>query len=430
MEIALIVLLVLINGIFAMSEMALVSSSKARLQKLADEKRSGAEAALSLHDEPSRFLSTVQLGITSVGILNGAMGEGAFNEPIKEQLLKIPFLASYADGIALVLTVVLITYISVVIGELVPKRLALLMPENIAIVAAKPMRLLSLIASPLVWLLSSSSNALLWIMRANKPKQVVVTNDEIKILMDMGSEAGVFHVSESQLVTNVLNLDDQKLGAIMTPRNDIYTIDLNDDVNVIRQTLIDCHYSRIIVCNGGIENIVGVLHRSDLVQPLLKGESLDIEKVMSPVDGVPESMTIPHLLDFFKSKHCDFVLVFNEYGDLEGLVTHSDVLKAIVGDIPDTKIEQEADIIQQDEGQWIVEGGLSISRLKSIIDLSESLPGEEINAFNTVSGFILFVLEKVPSLNDYFIYENWCFQVVGIDDIRIEKVLIKNQSIC
>lgn len=428
MEIALIVLLVLINGIFAMSEMALVSSSKARLQKLADEKSSGAETALKLHDEPSRFLSTVQVGITSVGILNGAMGEGAFNEPIKAQLLKIPFLAPYSDAIALTLTVVIITYISVVIGELVPKRLALLIPEKIAVIAAKPMNALAMAASPLVWLLSSSSNALLWLMRANKPQQVMVTNDEIKILMDMGAEAGVFHINEGEIVSNVLNLDEQKIGAIMTPRNEVYTVDLNDDDNVIRQALIECHYSRIIVCRGGIENIVGVLLRSDLVHPLLKGEKLDVVSVMQATVYVPEKMTIPHLLDFFKSGHCDFALVVDEYGDFEGLVTHSDILKAIVGDLPDTRVQQEADVVKQKDGAWVVDGGLSISRLKSIVRLSESLPGEDIGAFNTLSGFILFFLEKVPKLDDCFVYENWHFQVVALEDVRIDKVLIRSQG--
>lgn len=426
MELALLFVLILINGLFAMSEMSLISSSKARLQKLVDEKRAGAKAALKLHHEPSYFLSTVQVGITSVGILSGALGEDILSEPLKQQLSKLPLLASHADNIALTITVVLITYFSVVMGELVPKRLALLNPERIALIVARPMKILATISSPLVWLLSASSNLLLWLMRAQKSTQTPITNEEIKILMDMGSEAGVFHASESHLVANVLQLDEQRVGAVMTPRKAIYSIDMNHDHHEINTMIAYCPYARVIVCDGGLDNILGILHRSDLLKSLMAAEAFNLVSLLRPPLYVPDSSTLTHLLEFFKENRGDFALIANEYGELEGLVTMSDVLKAIVGEIPHTETDFDPDVVQREDGSWLIDGSLSISRLKSVIGLNGQFPGETENSFNTVGGFILFVMEKIPRVADNFTFENWYFEVVDIDGIRIDKVFVAN----
>jgi putative hemolysin len=426
MELALLFVLILINGLFAMSEMSLISSSKARLQKLVDEKRAGAKAALKLHHEPSYFLSTVQVGITSVGILSGALGEDILSEPLKQQLSKLPLLASHADNIALTITVVLITYFSVVMGELVPKRLALLNPERIALIVARPMKILATISSPLVWLLSASSNLLLWLMRAQKSTQTPITNEEIKILMDMGSEAGVFHASESHLVANVLQLDEQRVGAVMTPRKAIYSIDMNHDHHEINTMIAYCPYARVIVCDGGLDNILGILHRSDLLKSLMAAEAFNLVSLLRPPLYVPDSSTLTHLLEFFKENRGDFALIANEYGELEGLVTMSDVLKAIVGEIPHTETDFDPDVVQREDGSWLIDGSLSISRLKSVIGLNGQFPGETENSFNTVGGFILFVMEKIPRVADNFTFENWYFEVMDIDGIRIDKVFVAN----
>jgi putative hemolysin len=426
MELALLFVLILINGLFAMSEMSLISSGKARLQKLVDEKRAGAKAALKLHHEPSYFLSTVQVGITSVGILSGALGEDILSEPLKQQLSKLPLLAAHADNIALTITVVLITYFSVVMGELVPKRLALLNPERIALIVARPMKILATISSPLVWLLSASSNLLLWLMRAQKSTQTPITNEEIKILMDMGSEAGVFHASESHLVANVLQLDEQRVGAVMTPRKAIYSIDMNHDHHEINTMIAYCPYARVIVCDGGLDNILGILHRSDLLKSLMAAEAFNLVSLLRPPLYVPDSSTLTHLLEFFKENRGDFALIANEYGELEGLVTMSDVLKAIVGEIPHTETDFDPDVVQREDGSWLIDGSLSISRLKSVIGLNGQFPGETENSFNTVGGFILFVMEKIPRVADNFTYENWYFEVVDIDGIRIDKVFVAN----
>lgn len=427
-DIALIAVLILVNGIFAMAEMSLVSSGKARLQKLAGEKRAGAELALKLHDDPSRFLSTVQVGITSVAILNGALGEETLTAPLIAQFRQLPLLQPYADSLALVTTVISITYCSVVIGELVPKRLALLNPEGIALFVARPMNTLAQISSPLIWLLSSSSSLLLRLMRAHHAPQVTVTNEEIKILMDMGSEAGVFHASEGNLVSNVLKLDEQRVGAIMTPRKDIFVIDLANESHEIKHLIADCPYSRAVVCHDSLDNVLGILHRSDLLKTLVHGGTLDVTTTLRTPLYVPDSLTLPHLLEIFRETRGDFALIVDEYGDLEGLVTLSDVLKAIVGDMPRLESKFDPDVVQRDDGSWLVDGGLSINRLKSVTGMSQEFPADANSAFNTVAGFILYMLEKMPRVADHFEYAGWYFEVVDIDGTRIDKVLVVNRS--
>lgn len=427
MDITLIVILIVINGIFAMSEMAVVSSRKARLQKLLGERRSGAKAALHLHDEPSRFLSTVQVGITSVGILSGALGEGALTQPIYRQLVQFPALAPYAEVIALVATVVLITYFSVVVGELVPKRLALLRPESIALAVARPMQFLSVLAAPLVWLLSSSSNLLLRLVGAHRPQPATVTDEEIKLLMEIGSEAGVFHAAERKLVANVLKLDEQRVGAVMTPRSEICAVDLADTDDEVRASVADCPYTRLVACENGLDNVLGVLHRGDLLQTMMRGVPFSIEAALRPPLYVQDSITLPQLLTYFREMRADFALIVDEYGDLEGLVTLSDVLGAIVGGLPAATPDLDTDLVQRDDGSWLVDGSLSMTHIKSVIGMNGRFPGEEINAYNTIGGFILFRLEKVPSVADHFEYGDWRFEVVDIDGTRIDKVLISRK---
>jgi len=427
MDIGLIIVLILINGIFAMSEMSLVSSGKARLQKLVDDQRSGAEAALKLHQEPTRFLSTIQVGITSVAIFNGILGEDALVAPINQELLKFPLLAAHAEVYARVITVVLITYFSVVVGELVPKRLALLRPESVAIFVARPMNILATIASPLVWLLSSSCTLLLCLLRADRQPQTTVTNEEIKLLMEIGSESGVFHASEGTLVANVLRLDEQRVGAIMTPRKEIYAIDLTESETDVHHKIAECPYARAVICRNGLENVVGILHRSDLLKNVMAGEEFDLAGTLRPPLYVPDSMTLAHLLEFFREMRADFALIVNEYGDTEGLVTFSDVLAAIVGDLPTVDSELDPDVVQRDDGSWLVDGGLSVKRLKTVIGMNAYFPGETGNAYNTVGGFILYQLEKMPRVADNFSYGDWYFEVVDIDGTRIDKVLIMSK---
>src|SRR5574343_113486 len=398
MDIFLLVVLILINGVFAMSEIAVVSSRKARLQNLADDGSLGAEAALSLHQEPSSFLSTIQVGITSVGILSGAIGEAALADPLAEWLAGLPLLAPYAKSVALTITVVALTYFSVVVGELVPKRLAMLAPEGIASLIARPMLFLAKVTHPLVVVLSGSSTAILSLLGARRKEEPPVTNDEIKVLMEQGAEAGVFHESEQEIVSNGLRLDEQKIAAIMTPRREMFVVDLDEGDEAARQRIIDTEFSRVVVCRDGLDHILGILQTGDLLKKALPGHCInaaDIESVLHPPLYVPESVTTTQLLESFRRARLQFALIVDEYGE-----------------------------VQRVDGSWLVDGDVGIERFKSVLDIDEDLPGEDENNFHTLGGFIMHALGRIPTPADHFDAVAWRFEVVDMDKNRVDKVLV------
>lgn len=424
MDLALLLFLILLNGVFAMSEIAVVSSRKSRLQRLAENGSPGAHSALALHNEPSNFLSTIQVGITSVGILSGAIGESVLAAPLAVWLGGFAPIEPYAKGLSLTVVVVGLTYFSVVVGELVPKRLGLLAPEGVASLVARPMDALSRYARPLVWLLSSSSSLLLRLMGARRKEEPPVTDDEINVLMEQGAEAGVFHESEQELVSNVLRLDEQRIVSIMTHRSDIYRIDLTDPEADIRRQLADSPYERVVVCRDGLEHIVGVLRTSDLLKPSLEGTPLDIEGALRPALFVPESVTTTQLLANFRMARMQFALIVDEYGELEGLVTLTDVLTAIVGELPSSDSPDDQDVVVREDGSWLVDGGASIERLKDELDIDESLPGEGENAYNTLGGFVMNMLGRIPAVAEYFEWGGYRFEIVDMDRNRVDKVLV------
>jgi len=424
MDVVLLVFLVVLNGILAMSEIAVVSSRKSRLQKLSDDGSPGAETALELSNEPTAFLSTVQVGITTVGILSGAIGEGALADPLTRWFAEFQLIEPYARGFALTLVVVGLTYFSVVVGELVPKRLGLMAPEAIAALIAAPMNMLARVTRPVVWLLSSSSSVLLRLIGARHSGDPTVTNDEINVLMEQGAEAGVFHESEQAIVSNVLRLDEQRIGAIMTHRNDIYVLDLDDPEDEIRSRLAECAYTRIVVCRDGLEHIVGILRTADLLKLALAGEKLDVERFLRPPLYVPEGVTTTHLLESFRKARQQCALIVDEYGELQGLVTLTDVLTSIVGELPSSDITEEQDIVERADGSWLVDGGVPIERLKSVLAIEGDLPGEDENAFNTLGGLVMYVLGRIPVVADHFDVAGCRFEVVDMDKNRVDKVLL------
>ncbi|WP_298621597.1 hemolysin family protein [uncultured Zoogloea sp.] len=427
MDLLLIVLLILLNGVFAMSEMAVVSSRKARLQNLSDDGSLGAEAALKLHQEPSSFLSTIQVGITLVGILSGAIGEAALADPLSSWLGSFSFMEPYARGVALTITVVTLTYFSVVVGELVPKRLALLAPEGIASLMSRPMMILARITHPLVVVLSGSCSVILRLLGARRREEPPVTDDEIKVLMEQGAEAGVFHESEQEIVSNVLRLDEQRISAIMTPRRDMVVVDLDEDEASCWQTIVDSPFSRLVVCRDGLEHVVGVLQKSDLLKAALPGGGVmvsDLEAVLRPPLYVPESVTTQQLLESFRRARLQFALIVDEYGDVQGLVTLTDVLAAIVGELSVPEAPEDRDMLQREDGSWLVDGDVGIERLKSVLDIGDDLPGEEERSFNTVGGFIMHVLGRIPMATDHFVAAGWRFEVMDMDRNRVDKVLL------
>ena len=428
MDIVLLLLLIVLNGLFAMSEIAVLSSRQSRLQTLADDGNRGARAALALHREPSTFLSTVQVGITTVGILSGAIGETALAIPLAQQLAAWPVLAEHAEGIALALVVAGLTYFSVVVGELVPKRLGLLAPERVASLIAPMMNFLSSLARPAVYLLSSSSSLFVRLLGADRSPESSVTDDEIKVLMGQGAESGVFHASEQAIVANVLRLDDQRISAIMTHRKDIYLLDLNASDEEIRHRLAESPHRRIVVCREGLEQIVGVLRTSDLLKSVLAGQPLAIEAFVRPALYVPASVTTTQLLETFRRARQQCALMVDEYGELQGLVTLTDVLTSIVGDLPGWDSTDEQDVVVREDGSRLIDGSVSIERLKSVLDLVAELPGENENAFNTLGGFVMYALGRIPSAADHFESAGWRFEVVDMDGNRVDKVLVSRRT--
>ncbi|MBW7903268.1 MAG: HlyC/CorC family transporter [Rhodocyclaceae bacterium] len=427
MDIVLLLLLILINAAFAMSEMAVVSSRKSRLQSLAEDGSIGAEAALKLHQEPSNFLSTIQVGITSVGILSGAIGEAVLADPLSAWLGAVPLLEPYARGIALTITVVGLTYFSVVIGELVPKQLALLAPEGIASLIARPMQLLAGVTHPLVVVLSTSSSVVLRLFGARRKEEPPVTDDEIKVLMEQGAEAGVFHESEQAIVSNVLRLDEQRIAAIMTPRREMCVVDLDDGEEAVRQQIMDSEFSRLVICRDGLDHILGVLQKGDLLKKALPGHPIgiaDVETVLHPPLYVPESVSTTQLLENFRRARLQFALIVDEYGEVQGLVTLTDVLSSIVGELIEPEAPEDRDIIQRENGSWLVDGDVGIERLKSELDIADELPGEEENNFHTLGGFVMHMLGRIPAPADSFLAAGLRFEVMDMDRNRVDKVLI------
>jgi putative hemolysin len=428
MDFVLLLFLILLNGVLSMSEIAVVSSRKARLQQLADENRRGAHSALALNNEPSSFLSTIQVGITTVGILSGAIGESALADPLTAWLAGFALTEHYASGIALTIVVAGLTYFSVVVGELVPKQLGLLAPEKTAALIAPPMNLFAQVARPLVWLLTTSSSLLLRLMGAVRKKEPPVTDEEIKILMGQGAEAGVFHVSEKAIVSNVLRLDEQHIGAIMTHRNDIYALDLDEPEAELRQRLAESPYSRVIVCRDGLDNIVGILRTTDILKVALAGQHLDIEKSLRPPLYVPEGVTITHLMENFRNARQQCALIVDEYGELQGMVTLTDVLIAIVGEIPTSDISAEQDIVVRKDHTWLIDGSVTIERLKSVLEIDAELPGEQEHTFNTLGGFVMHALDRIPVVTDSFETTGFRFEVIDMDRNRVDKMLVTRMA--
>jgi putative hemolysin len=311
-----------------------------------------------------------------------------------------------------------------VVGELVPKRLALIAPEGIASLISRPMIWLAKAARPLVWLLSSSSSLLLRLTGARRKEEPPVTDEEIRGLMEQGAEAGVFHESEQAIVSNVLRLDEQRIESIMTPRKHIYLLDLNEPDAEIRRRIAESPYTRIIVSRDGLDHIVGILRTSDLLKSALDGEPLDVEHSMRPPLYVPAGVSTTQLLENFRKARLQSALIVDEYGELQGLVTLTDVLTSIVGELPSEDVNEEQDVVRREDGSWLMDGGVSVERFKSALEIENELPGEEENAFNTLGGFVMHMLGRIPAVADHFDWGDCRFEVMDMDKNRVDKVLV------
>ena len=428
MDVLILTGLFILNGLFAMSEIAILSARKIRLQQAVEDGAPGARTALELANEPSHFLSTIQVGITLIGIMSGALGEAALSDKLAAYLGQFPVLAPYSAGLALAAVVVGITYFSLIIGELVPKRLALFKPEPIAMVMAGPMRWLSRLAYPLVKLLSWSTDFVLWLLRAKKSEEPAVSEKEIKLMIDQGTEAGVFHKGEKEMVSNVMRLDAIKIGAIMTPRMDIYYLDVGNPIEESRRRLIESPHSVIPVCRNGLDNVLGVIEAKDLLRRALSGEELKLTAAIRPANYIPKSLSPVQLLEEFKRSKIALALVVDEYGEVAGLATLKDVMEAIVGDLPSEEAEdEEPEAIQREDGSWLLDGTLTIEKFKQLFEL-ESLPDEASGNFHTIGGFVMLQLGHVPRASDRIEAAGLRFEVVDMDRNRVDKILVSSAA--
>lgn len=421
LDILFILLLTLINGLLAMSELAVVSSRRARLAGMADRGNRGARVALRLIGDPGRFLSTVQIGITLVGILAGAVSGATIAARLGAWLDTLPLLAPNGEAIAIGLVVLCITYLSLIVGELVPKRIAMNDPERVASAVAQPMNLLSRIAAPAVWLLKASTEAVLRALGLNEPKESTVTEDEVKSLIAEGTQAGVFVPQEKEMIEGVLRLADRPVRAIMTPRTDISWLDIDADREAILRKLEEARFSRLLVCKGSVDHAVGVTHTKNLLARSLRGETVSIDAAMAPVSAVPETTPVLRLLDLFRRGGVHMALIVDEYGITQGIATPIDILEAIAGDLPEPGDDDEPPIVRRQDGSWLVDGSLPIDELEDRLGLRGLAA---IGRFDTVAGFVLHHLGRLPATGEAFDYKGARFEVVDMDGRRIDKIVV------
>lgn len=419
LELAIAAFLIALNGVFAMSELAIVSSRKSRLKAMAAESRAGANVALRLADDPGRFLSTVQIGITMVGILAGVFSGAALSDMLADYLREMGLSALAANAVGYTVVVALITYFSVVVGELVPKHFALRNPERIACVMAPPMDLLSRVAAPIVWLLDSSTRLLFRLLGGDSSKETAVTEEEIKSLVAEAATAGVIENDESRMISAVLRLGDRPVRSIMTPRTDVVWLDLDETIEEIIARLRVCNHSLIPVARGEIENVIGVVKVRDLLGPALAGEKLDLESRLYQAPVVPDTLDALDALQVLKDADVPMALVHDEYGHFDGVITPADILDALAGAFPTGESEGEPAAVRRDDGSWLIAGWMSADDLAEQIGVI--LP--EKRDYETVAGLVINRLQHLPVTGEKVDAYGWRFEVVDLDGRRIDKVL-------
>ena len=424
-QIAIIVALTLLNGFFAMSETALVSSRKERLKQRAEAGDRGARTALELADEPTRFLSTVQIGISLIGVLAGAFGGATLAEPLSGALSRVPGLASYSWLVAFGIVVATITYLSLIIGELVPKRLALNEPETTASRLARPMRFLSALASPGVWLLVTSTEVVLRLLGARRSDDPPITEQEVETLLVEGERAGVFEEEERELVGRALRLDDRPVRELMTPRPAIIWLDTEDPPQEHRRLVVEHRHSYYPVARGDLDNLLGLASVKDAWVRMMTGEHVNLLEALRQPIFVPEGVPATAALEAFKSSGVPLALEIDERGNCEGLLTPTDILEALVGEVPDIhNPAEEPPIVRSADGSWLVDGLLAAEELRAHLGLGQ-LPNEGRGDYQTVGGLVMDQLGRIPMEGDRFEWDGFSFEVLDMDGRRVDKVLVE-----
>lgn len=426
LEVVMILALVVINGLLALAEFAIVSARKTRLQQLAEQGNHRAGSALDLADNPGEFLSTVQVGITLVGVLAGAFGGVGISAVLAGSIRSIPGLAPYSDGIALALVVGTITLLSLVIGELVPKRLALSRPEAFAMALAGPMRFLSRLTRPVVRVLSFLTNSVLRLLRVPAPEDSVPNEEEIKVMLSQATRAGVFEDAEHDMLEGVLRLGDRRVSGLITPRTEITWLDLEDPIEINLRKLLDSRYSHLPAGDGTLDDIQGIVDVRQVLTAIVAGSEptaeLDLTEFLLPPVFVPEYLPALEALDVFRTSKTALLLVIDEFGGFQGIVTIGDLLESVVGELPTADTSVDSEVVLRDDGSMLIDGMYAIDELMELCDLSE-LPGGDQGLFETLGGFVMHYLGRIPAPGDRFEWNGWRFEVVDMDGLRVDKVL-------
>lgn len=422
-SIVIIVVLIVVNGIFSMSELAVVSSRKGKLQKMYNDGKKHAKTAIDLMENPNQFLSTIQIGITLIGILTGAFGGATLSDPLNAIIS--PYIP-YSEIVSTIVVVIITTYLSLVVGELVPKRVALNNPENIAVKVAKWMKLLSKASGPFVVILSKSTNGLLRLIGISHEENNAITEEEIELMIEEGRVEGTIEKEEEDIIKRVFKLDDQKVDMIMTPRNEIVWIDLEDTPKENQNKIIESKRSIFPVASGELDDFIGVVQAKDILSVLFKEEDLEIEDIIKDPLVVPENLEALELVKQFKEnkEYVHMSLVVDEFGSLTGLITLNDLLEGIVGDIPGIDETDDPIAIKRNDDSWLIDGRYQIDRFKELFDFDGEFPDEKEDNFTTIAGFILSYCGKIPTDGETFKWDRFCFEIMDMDGHQIDKILV------
>jgi putative hemolysin len=420
LELAIVVGLVLLNGFFALAEMSVVSSRRIRLQQMADAGSAGAARAVLLAENPGKFLSSVQFGITLIGIMSGAFGGATLGARLGGVLDDYTFVYPHGERVAFIVVVILITALSVIVGELVPKRIALANPEPIASRVSRPLEWVSLIGRPFVWFFERSTAVTLTLLGVRDRGSQSVTEEEVKFAIAEGTEAGVIDAVEEEMIHGVLELADRSVASIMTPRPDVYWIDLDDEAETIARDVAECPYSRIVLArDGDISHPLGVVQKKDLVEDLIRGNGIRMEAQLREPAHVPESIPAMRMLQIFRTTPLHVAFVLDEYGDFQGLVTLTDIMSAVAGELPEDHKQTPQELVKRDDGSWLVDGRASIDDVKETLSLRTETNGD----FHTAAGLALERMARIPAEGEHFELDGWRVEVVDMDGNRIDKLL-------
>jgi putative hemolysin len=424
MLIQFLILLALIgvSGLFAMAELAIVSSRRIRLKQMAEKGSKGARAALRLMEEPTRFLSTVQIGITLIGVLAGVYSGANFAEPLQDWLARAGWVGEYAESVAYAIVVIGVTYLTLILGELVPKRWALGHAESLAVKLAPPMQLVARATAPLVWVLQRSTDLILRMLGKHMTARHGVTEDEIRALIAEGTREGVFHDEEHRMIEGVLKLADRNVRSIMVPRGDILWIDVEDSREVVWQAVRTSGHSRYLVCRGEVDELVGVTTVTELLEWVRDVSGPDLAKRAQAPLVIQETTTVLRLLELFREAAVHLAVVVDEHGSIEGMVTSTDVLKAIAGELPDFGDADLPEAVMRADNSWLIDGRLPIDDAERLLDRRDMSSGDD---FTTIAGFVLAQLGRLPATAETFDWKDLRFEIVDMDGRRIDKLLVQ-----